>query len=113
MAGPMQNTLLFQLKCLYISPNVFLGKKQPVFPKYVPDTPVAFYYTFLILIWFDETWITATQALYLVGEFTAGKSVLWHAGASSVSISGIQLAKVGGASEIYATCGSDEKVAFC
>lgn len=109
----MQNTLLFQLKCLYISPNICLGKKQPVFPKYVPDTFAAFYYTFLILIWFDEAWITATQALYLIGEFTAGKSVLWHAGASSVSISGIQLAKAGGASEIYATCGSDEKIAFC
>jgi NADPH:quinone reductase-like Zn-dependent oxidoreductase len=57
--------------------------------------------------------ITATQALYLIGEFTAGKSVLWHAGASNVSIAGIQIAKAGGASAIYATCGSDEKVAFC
>lgn len=27
-----------------------------------------------------ETWITATQALHLVGEFAPGKSVLWHAG---------------------------------
>lgn len=30
-----------------------------------------------------ETWITATQALYLVGEFAPGKTVLWHAGVSS------------------------------
>lgn len=57
--------------------------------------------------------ITATQALYLIGEFTAGKSVLRHAGASSVSIAGIQLAKTRGAPAIYATCGSDDKAAFC
>jgi NADPH:quinone reductase-like Zn-dependent oxidoreductase len=53
-----------------------------------------------------ETWITATQALYLVGEFTPGKSVLWHAGASSVSIAGIQLAKGHDASKVYVTAGS-------
>ncbi|KAF2436042.1 PIG3 family NAD(P)H quinone oxidoreductase-like protein [Tothia fuscella] len=60
-----------------------------------------------------ETWITATQALYLVGAFESGKSVLWHAGASSVSISGQQLSKAGGASAIYATARSDEKCKFC
>lgn len=59
-----------------------------------------------------ETWITATQALYLVGEFSKGKSVLWHAGASGVSIAGIQLSKDSGASAVYATAGSDEKCAF-
>ncbi|KAI1840617.1 hypothetical protein JX265_004527 [Neoarthrinium moseri] len=59
-----------------------------------------------------ETWITATQALYLVGEFTRGKSVLWHAGASGVSIAGIQLSKDSGASAVYATAGTDEKCAF-
>jgi NADPH:quinone reductase-like Zn-dependent oxidoreductase len=60
-----------------------------------------------------ETWITATQALYLVGGFTEGKSVLWHAGASSVSISGQQLSLGGGASAVYATARSDEKCEFC
>ncbi|EKD13870.1 uncharacterized protein L3040_005514 [Drepanopeziza brunnea f. sp. 'multigermtubi'] len=60
-----------------------------------------------------ETWITATQAMYLVGEFTKGKSILWHAGASSVSIAGIQLSKVGGASAIYVTAGSQDKIDFC
>lgn len=50
--------------------------------------------------------------MYLIGEFTVGKSVLWHAGASSVSIAGIQLAKAGGASAIYSTS-SKEKVDFC
>ncbi|TVY30567.1 Quinone oxidoreductase PIG3 [Lachnellula hyalina] len=60
-----------------------------------------------------ETWITATQAMYLVGEFTRGKTVLWHAGASSVSIAGIQLSKLGGAAAIYVTASSQEKIDFC
>ncbi|KAJ5573441.1 quinone oxidoreductase [Penicillium hispanicum] len=59
-----------------------------------------------------ETWITASQALFLIGDFQAGQSVLWHAGASSVSISGIQLAKDAGAKAIYATAGSAEKAEF-
>ncbi|TVY47933.1 Quinone oxidoreductase [Lachnellula occidentalis] len=60
-----------------------------------------------------ETWITATQAMYLVGEFTRGKTILWHAGASSVSIAGIQLSKIGGAAAIYVTASSQEKIDFC
>jgi NADPH:quinone reductase-like Zn-dependent oxidoreductase len=60
-----------------------------------------------------EVWITATQALFFVGEFTAGKSVLWHAGASSVSIAGIQIARAAGASEVYVTAGSQDKIDFC
>jgi putative PIG3 family NAD(P)H quinone oxidoreductase len=59
-----------------------------------------------------ETWITATQALFLVGEFTAGKRVLWHAGASGVSIAGLQLSRDGGAAQVFATAGSDDKCAF-
>lgn len=59
-----------------------------------------------------ETWITATQALHLVLGFAKGKSILWHAGASGVSIAGIQLARVAGASEVYATAGTPEKCAF-
>jgi len=60
-----------------------------------------------------EVWITATQALFTVGEFGKGKTVLWHAGASSVSIAGVQLSKQAGASKIYVTVGSDEKIDFC
>lgn len=60
-----------------------------------------------------ETWITATQALFLIGEFQKGRSVLWHAGASSVSIAGIQLSKEEGASAIYVTASSQEKIDFC
>ncbi|SPN97413.1 probable NADPH quinone oxidoreductase homolog PIG3 [Cephalotrichum gorgonifer] len=59
-----------------------------------------------------QAWITALQALTVVGEFSRGKSVLWHAGASGVSLAGIQLSRLLGASEIYATAGSDEKCAY-
>jgi NADPH:quinone reductase-like Zn-dependent oxidoreductase len=60
-----------------------------------------------------ETWITATQALYLVGEFAPGKSVLWHAGASSVSIAGVQLARADGASAVYVTSRTQDKIDWC
>lgn len=56
--------------------------------------------------------MTASQALFLIGDFQPGQSVLWHAGASSVSLSGIQLAKAHGAKAIYATAGSQEKIDF-
>ncbi|KAK2005776.1 zinc-binding dehydrogenase [Colletotrichum eremochloae] len=59
-----------------------------------------------------ETWITAAQALFLVGEFAVGKTVLWHAGVSGVSIAGIQLAKDAGAAAVYATAGSRAKCDF-
>lgn len=60
-----------------------------------------------------ETWITALQAMYLIGEFSEGKSILWHAGASSVSIAGQQLSKGNGASKVFATARSDDKCDFC
>ncbi|KAF2721007.1 GroES-like protein [Polychaeton citri CBS 116435] len=60
-----------------------------------------------------EVWITALQAMYLVGDFAPGKSVLWHAGASSVSIAGQQLSRANGASAVYATARSDDKCDFC
>lgn len=61
-----------------------------------------------------EVYFTATQVLDLVLDFGRGgpKSILWHAGASSVSIAGIQLARLAGASRIFATAGSDEKCRF-
>jgi NADPH:quinone reductase-like Zn-dependent oxidoreductase len=50
--------------------------------------------------------------MYLVAKFQAGKSILWHAAASSVSISGIQLSKADSASAVYATARQDEKCDF-
>lgn len=59
-----------------------------------------------------ETWITATQAMYLISKFAPGKSILWHAAASSVSIAGIQLSHADSASAVYATARQDEKCEF-
>jgi NADPH:quinone reductase-like Zn-dependent oxidoreductase len=59
-----------------------------------------------------QTWITATQAMYLVGQFAAGKSILWHAAASSVSIAGIQLSRADSASVVLATARQDAKCEF-
>ena len=50
--------------------------------------------------------------MYLVGNYAAGKSILWHAAASSVSIAGIQLSKADGASAVYATARQDAKCDF-
>jgi len=51
--------------------------------------------------------------MYLIGGFEPGKSILWHAGASSVSIAGIQLSRENNARAIYVTAGSQEKIDFC
>ncbi|KAL8850728.1 MAG: hypothetical protein Q9221_004376 [Calogaya cf. arnoldii] len=53
------------------------------------------------------------QALHLIGELEPGQSILWHAGASSVSIAGIQLSKLANASQIFVTAGSQPKIGFC
>ncbi|EKG21204.1 Alcohol dehydrogenase superfamily zinc-containing [Macrophomina phaseolina MS6] len=50
--------------------------------------------------------------MYLVGEFKPGKSILWHAAASSVSIAGIQLSVADNASAVYGTARQDEKCDF-
>lgn len=50
--------------------------------------------------------------MYLISRFTPGKSILWHAAASSVSIAGIQLSKADSASAVYATARQDEKCEF-
>lgn len=60
----------------------------------------------------SQTWITATQAMYLVSHFQPGKTILWHAGASSVSIAGIQLSVADGAAAVFATARQDSKCAF-
>ncbi|KAI0601251.1 zinc-binding dehydrogenase [Biscogniauxia sp. FL1348] len=59
-----------------------------------------------------EAWMTATQALHLVGGFARGQSVLWHAGASGVSLAGVQLSARAGAAAVYATAGTDDKCRF-
>jgi NADPH:quinone reductase-like Zn-dependent oxidoreductase len=61
----------------------------------------------------SEVWITATHAMYFMGEFKKGKSILRHAGASGVSIAGTRLAVAAGASEIYVTASSKDKIDLC
>lgn len=51
--------------------------------------------------------------MYLIGGFEPGKSILWHAGASSVSIAGQQLSAANGASAVFATTRQDSKCEFC
>ncbi|KAI1920783.1 hypothetical protein LOZ65_003919 [Ophidiomyces ophidiicola] len=78
-----------------------------------------------------EVWFTALQALHVVGGYDPyrTRSILWHAGASSVSIAGIQLSKMAHLNptfrqesttgnpasppKVFATSRSDAKCAFC
>lgn len=55
---------------------------------------------------FLQTWITATQAVYLVDGFAPGRSILWHAGASSISIAWIHLPLADKVSAVYIIAGS-------
>lgn len=59
-----------------------------------------------------EVFLTAFQALFLLGELQPGQWVLLHAGASGVGTAAIQLAKKAGA-YVAVTVGSDEKAAAC
>jgi len=59
-----------------------------------------------------ETFLTAYQLLFLLGEATEGQRVLIHAGASGVGTSAIQLAKARQL-QIAVTVGTADKAAFC
>jgi NADPH:quinone reductase-like Zn-dependent oxidoreductase len=58
--------------------GVVHGNRVPSHSSYTPIT---------------QTWFTALQALHFVGQYTTQStgSILWHAGASAVSVAGIQL----------------------
>lgn len=57
-----------------------------------------------------EIFLTAMQALILIGEFKEGEDVLIHAGASGVGIAAIQLARKYGANTVTATASTAEKL---
>jgi putative PIG3 family NAD(P)H quinone oxidoreductase len=59
-----------------------------------------------------ETFLTAYQLLFLLGDATQGQRVLIHAGASGVGTSAIQLAKARQL-QIAVTVGSADKAVFC
>lgn len=60
-----------------------------------------------------EVFLTAYQALVLLGNLEEKESVLIHAGASGVGTAAIQLAKVLKNARVSATAGSDEKLEHC
>lgn len=60
-----------------------------------------------------EVFLTAYQVLFWLGDLKADQNILIHAGASGVGTAAIQLAKLAGASQIFITAGSEEKIKFC
>lgn len=59
-----------------------------------------------------EVYATAWMNMYMVAAIKPGDSVLVHAAASGVGTAVIQLGKAMG-NPVFATAGSDEKLAFC
>ena len=57
---------------------------------------------------FPTCWLTASHALFAIGELRAGETVLIHAAGAGVSVAAINLAKHAGAT-VLATAGTDEK----
>ncbi|MDF1796856.1 MAG: NAD(P)H-quinone oxidoreductase [Coxiellaceae bacterium] len=56
-----------------------------------------------------EAFLTAMQALFILGELGDNEDVLIHAGASGVGTAAVQLAKLKGSTVFY-TAGSDQKL---
>ncbi len=59
-----------------------------------------------------ETYFTVWANVFMRGRLAAGESLLVHGGTSGIGVTALQLAKAFGAT-VYATAGSDEKVAAC
>ena len=59
------------------------------------------------------SWLTAYQALFWLNDLKKGEDVLIHAGASSVGLAAVQLARRHGARNIFVTAGSQEKIETC
>ncbi|CAL1713517.1 unnamed protein product [Somion occarium] len=57
-----------------------------------------------------ENFLTAYQALILVGEMKEGEDVLVHAGASGVGVAAIQLARLHHAKHVIATASTSDKL---
>lgn len=60
---------------------------------------------------FPTVYLTAWEALHGMGRVREGERVLIHGGAGGVGLAAVTLARHLGC-EVYATCGSPEKVAF-
>ncbi len=59
-----------------------------------------------------ETYFTVWANVFMLGRLAAGELLLVHGGTSGIGVTAVQLAKAFGAT-VYATAGSDEKVAAC
>ena len=59
-----------------------------------------------------ETYFTVWANLFMLGRLRRGETVLVHGGTSGIGVTAIQLANAFGAT-VYATAGSDAKVAAC
>lgn len=57
-----------------------------------------------------EAFLTAFQALFLLGDLKQGYDILIHAGASGVGLAAIQLARVFGARNVIATTSTQDKI---
>ncbi|CAA7265521.1 unnamed protein product [Cyclocybe aegerita] len=57
-----------------------------------------------------EVFLTAFQALVVIGQIKENDNVLVHAGASGVGVAAIQLARVYGAHNVIATTSTQEKI---
>jgi len=60
-----------------------------------------------------EALMTVWANAFMRGNLSTGDSFLMHGGTSGIGVMGIQMARVIGASHIFATAGSDEKTAVC
>lgn len=60
-----------------------------------------------------EAMMTVWANVFLRSQLQAGEAFLIHGGTSGIGVMGIQMARHAGASTIFATAGSDDKVALC
>lgn len=60
-----------------------------------------------------EAMMTVWANVFLRCGLDSGESFLMHGGTSGIGVIGIQMAKIAGAGPIFATAGSDAKVAVC
>jgi putative PIG3 family NAD(P)H quinone oxidoreductase len=60
-----------------------------------------------------EAMMTVWANVFLRGRMQAGEAFLMHGGTSGIGVAAIQMAKHAGATPVFATAGSDDKVALC
>ncbi len=69
--------------------------------------------SFTDAVCFPEAMMTVWANVFMRSALAKGESFLQHGGTSGIGVMGIQMARHMGASTIFATAGSDEKVQVC